>query len=341
MIKKTNLIYLKPSGTTNDILKLKGLDSDFECLKACVDFMNTGGTKFRINMASLAMLKITALFIELDDLVKICECFEYNLILSQQMSAQKNANVIANTPPMSSNNSGSSSTSSLSNGGLTPTSDQSNSIPVQSTSNLSPNYMPKRKTSLLKQITDTELHVQQQLHQPRIFQHYNSLDHIKLNATHMFSSLPQRHASSQNLTNNKSFTRVESSSQLVQQQQQQHQRNFNFNPQQSSFVKMTKKESSGALAMKPLAENGTISVDETSIGSDVNSSTGNIQKFLENYYKSSSELVNLMQVKQECVVNLNDENDDANERKRDETNDMDEKLDKEYELILFKLEFRI
>ena len=58
---------------TNDILKLKGLDSDFECLKTCVDFMNTGGTKFRINIASLAMLKRTALFIELDDLVKICE----------------------------------------------------------------------------------------------------------------------------------------------------------------------------------------------------------------------------------------------------------------------------
>ena len=204
--------------------------------------------------------------------------------------------------------------------------------------------MPKRKTSLLKQITDTELHVQQQLHQPRIFQHYNSLDHIKLNATHMFSSLPQRHASSQNLTNNKSFTRVDSSSQLVQQQQQQQQqlqRNFNFNSQQSSFVKMSKKESSGALAMKPLVENGTVNVDETSIGSDVNSNNGNIQKFLENYYKSSSELVNLMQVKQECVANLDNENDDANERKRDDSNEMDEKLDKEYEFIFFKLEFRI
>ena len=60
----------------SNVLMLKGLDADYDCLKTCVDFMYSGGAKFKIRVNSVGLLKRTASFMELGDLVKICACFE-------------------------------------------------------------------------------------------------------------------------------------------------------------------------------------------------------------------------------------------------------------------------
>ena len=77
-----------------EVLKLKGLDADFECLKACVDFMYTGGAKFRVRMETnfLASLKRTASYLELSDLAKLCQLFLGHLVTPASNERQTNAN---------------------------------------------------------------------------------------------------------------------------------------------------------------------------------------------------------------------------------------------------------